>query len=64
MIDRHAIYLLREVIDYYHGLGKYDFSSTESSQRDNQAFDSWQVLKTEIESFLEYVEEKEIPSGK
>lgn len=47
-----AIELLREVIRYSEGEGKYNFSHLSDYERSNESFDAWQKLSDEIKNFL------------
>ena len=47
-----AVELLREVIAYNEGDGKYKFDHLPSEQRQNEAFDAWQELRERIKAFL------------
>lgn len=44
--------LLRRVIAYYEGRGKYNFSHLSNYDRDNAAFDAWQEIRQEIKEAL------------
>ncbi|MFH0938951.1 MAG: hypothetical protein V1899_06695 [Planctomycetota bacterium] len=44
--------LLREVIRYHEGKGKYNFSELSDEQRANAAFDAWMDLYNEIKIYL------------
>lgn len=44
--------LLSEVIRYYRGEGKYNFTKYDAQQRENEAFDAWQELSDRIQQHL------------
>lgn len=44
--------LLRKVIAYYEGQGKYNFSRLSNYDRDNAAFNAWQEIRQEIKEAL------------
>lgn len=44
--------LCQEVLDYYEGRGKYNFTHLSHYDRDNAAFDSWQDIRQRIQSSL------------
>lgn len=45
--------LLKEVLDFHYGKGKYNFSRCPEDQQANDAFDAWLELRSEIENFLD-----------
>lgn len=44
--------LLRDIMNYHLGNGKYNFSNLPEDQRSNEAFDAWMELKAKIEKSL------------
>jgi len=44
--------LLKMVVDYYEGNDEYDFSKLEDYDRNNQSFDSWQLIMNKIKEYL------------
>lgn len=44
--------LCQEVLDYYEGRGKYNFSHLNPHDRDNAAFDAWQLIRERIKQAL------------
>jgi hypothetical protein len=44
--------LCQEVLDYYEGRGKYNFSHLSSHDRDNEAYDAWQLIREKIKQAL------------
>lgn len=44
--------LCQEVLDYYEGRGKYNFSHLSPYDRDNEAFDAWQLIRQKIKQAL------------
>jgi hypothetical protein len=44
--------LLRMVIDYSDGNGKYNFSNLNKYDKANARFDAWQVIRSEIDYYF------------
>lgn len=44
--------LCQEVLDYYEGRGKYNFSHLSPYDRDNAAYDAWQLIRERIKQAL------------
>lgn len=44
--------LCQEVLEYYEGRGKYNFSHLSPYDRDNEAFDAWQLIRERIKQAL------------
>jgi hypothetical protein len=44
--------LCQEVLDYYEGRGKYNFSHLSPHDRDNAAYDAWQLIRERIKQAL------------
>lgn len=44
--------LCQEVLDYYEGRGKYNFSHLGPHDRDNAAYDAWQLIRERIKQAL------------
>lgn len=44
--------LCQEVLDYYEGRGKYNFSHLGPHDRDNTAYDAWQLIRERIKQAL------------
>lgn len=44
--------LCQEVLDYYEGRGKYNFSHLSPCDRDNEAYDAWQLIRERIKQAL------------
>jgi hypothetical protein len=50
--NEECLSLLRDIMDYRSGNGKYNFSECEEWLRDNLAFDSWMKLETRIKQLI------------
>jgi hypothetical protein len=44
--------LCEEVLEYYEGRGRYNFSHLSPHDRDNAAFDAWQSIRQKIKQAL------------
>lgn len=44
--------LCQEVLDYYEGRGKYNFSHLSPHDRGNEAYDAWQLIREKIKQAL------------
>jgi hypothetical protein len=44
--------LCQEVLDYYEGRDKYNFSHLSPYDRDNEAYDAWQLIRERIKQAL------------
>lgn len=44
--------LCQEVLDYYEGRGKYNFSHLSPHDKDNEAYDAWQLIRERIKQAL------------
>lgn len=44
--------LIKEVIDFHEGNGKYDFSKLHPELAANEANDAWQSIYKELKSFI------------
>lgn len=44
--------LCEDVLEYYEGRGKYNFSHLSPYDRDNEAYDAWQLIRERIKQAL------------
>lgn len=46
--------LLKEVVEYYEGSGKYNFSHLQAPYREQESFDVWMNLLQDIKECIKY----------